>query len=139
MGMNCWTRSRGVKQQITQWQNPDLQVAKCSVCPKIIIIIICSVSQWLQKMEKLSDFVQQKACCGCNQSMYYMYLNCFSNSVYTHAAETRVEETKVEESNEDNWHRKYGHISVRSLQKLARDELVTGFDYMTRQKRSASA
>ena len=46
------------------------------------------------------------------------YLNCFSNSVYTHAAETKVEETKVEELNEDNWHQKYGHISVRNLQKL---------------------
>ncbi len=28
---------RGVVVQITQWQKPDLQVEKCSVCPKIII------------------------------------------------------------------------------------------------------
>ena len=32
-------------------------------------------------------------------------------------------------SREDLWHRQYGHLSVKSLQKLARDDLVKDFDY----------
>ena len=32
-------------------------------------------------------------------------------------------------SREDLWHRWYGHLSVTSLQKLARDDLVKDFDY----------
>ena len=30
---------------------------------------------------------------------------------------------------EDLWHYRYGHLSMKNLQKLARDELVEGFNY----------
>ena len=32
-------------------------------------------------------------------------------------------------SKEELWHRRYGHLGFKSLQKLAKDNLVTGFDY----------
>lgn len=34
-------------------------------------------------------------------------------------------------SKEDLWHRRYGHLGVENLQKLAKDNLVDGFDYYT--------
>ena len=34
-----------------------------------------------------------------------------------------------EGSKEDLWHRRYGHISVKNLQKLAREHLVEEYDY----------
>ena len=30
---------------------------------------------------------------------------------------------------EDIWHRRYGHLGVQNLRKLAKEELVDGFDY----------
>ena len=30
---------------------------------------------------------------------------------------------------EDKWHRRFGHLGMRSLQTLAKGKLVTGFDY----------
>ena len=33
------------------------------------------------------------------------------------------------ESKEEVWHRRFGHLGVRNLQKLAKDELVSGYDY----------
>ena len=33
------------------------------------------------------------------------------------------------EKGEDIWHRRFGHLGVASLQKIARDKLVTGFDF----------
>ena len=32
-------------------------------------------------------------------------------------------------SKEDLWHRRYGHLGVKSLQQLSRDNMVEGFDY----------
>ena len=34
-----------------------------------------------------------------------------------------------EETKEDAWHRRYGHLGVRNLQKLAKEKLVDDFDY----------
>ena len=36
---------------------------------------------------------------------------------------------QVQESKEDKWHRRFGHLGVRNLQKLAKEKLVNGFDY----------
>ena len=33
---------------------------------------------------------------------------------------------------EDIWHYQFGHLGTRSLQKLAKDQLVEGFDYNVR-------
>ena len=49
-------------------------------------------------------------------SLYY--LDCQSDHQQVHVA-----------TKEDVWHRRFGHLGARSLQKLARDELVEGLDY----------
>ena len=53
------------------------------------------------------------------------YLNCTTNGVYSNSADIRVEESK-----EDKWHRRFRHLGVRNLQKLAKEKLVHGFDYL---------
>ena len=37
-------------------------------------------------------------------------------------------------TNEDVWHRRFGHLGVRNLQKLARKELVKGYKFDTSQE-----
>jgi len=52
------------------------------------------------------------------------YLNCVTDRQQAHAADNQSQKTK-----EDVWHRRYGHLGVQTLQKLAKEELVDGFDY----------
>lgn len=52
------------------------------------------------------------------------YLNCLTDRQQAHAADNQSQQTK-----EDVWHRRYGHLGVQNLQKLAKEELVDGFDY----------
>ena len=33
------------------------------------------------------------------------------------------------DTKEDIWHKRFGHLGIGSLQKLAREDLVNGFDY----------
>ena len=52
-------------------------------------------------------------------SLYY--LNCKSS---------REQASPIkEESKENMWHRRFGHLGVQNLQRLARDKLVDGFDF----------
>ena len=53
------------------------------------------------------------------------YLNCCANRVSSNTAETQYSQ----ELKEDKWHRRFGHLGMRSLQTLAKGKLVTGFDY----------
>ena len=39
-----------------------------------------------------------------------------------------------EETRENLWHRRFGHLGAGNLEKLARGELVSGFDYYTSKK-----
>ena len=55
------------------------------------------------------------------ESLYY--LNCQTHH-QANAAKDRSPETK-----EDIWHRRYGHLGLQNLKKLAKEELVEGFDY----------
>ena len=41
----------------------------------------------------------------------------------------RVNVAKQPETKEDLWHKRYGHLGVSSLQKLANKNLVDGFDF----------
>ena len=54
-------------------------------------------------------------------SLYY--LNCQTDH-RAYAAKNRSPETK-----EDIWHRRYGHLGLQNLKKLADKGLVNGFDY----------
>ena len=51
------------------------------------------------------------------------YLNCLTDRQQAHAADNQNQQTK-----EDMWHRRYGHLGVQNLQRLAKEELVDGFD-----------
>lgn len=52
------------------------------------------------------------------------YLDCCTCHVYSNTVKAHPQSPK-----EDIWHRRYGHLGVRSLQKLAKEKLVLGFDY----------
>ena len=52
------------------------------------------------------------------------YLSCRPGSQKCHTAVDKGTETR-----EDVWHRRYGHLGTRNLQKLAKHELVNGFDF----------
>ena len=47
--------------------------------------------------------------------------------VYSVTDKLKQEECSL--SKEDLWHRRYGHLRVKSLQQLARDNLVEDFNY----------
>ena len=52
------------------------------------------------------------------------YLNC----VNSHAANPTVGNSNVR-SKEVTWHKRFGHLGVQNLQKLAKENLVDGYDY----------
>ena len=52
------------------------------------------------------------------------YLNCLTDRQQANAADKQNQQTK-----EDIWHRHYGHLRVQNLRKLAKEDLVDGFDY----------
>ena len=54
-------------------------------------------------------------------------LNCLNFHVRSFHSNTA--ETQVIESKEDKWHRRFGHLGEKSLQTLAKEKLVNGFDY----------
>ena len=55
-------------------------------------------------------------------SLYY--LDCL-----TSCQNVNIAENSHQGSKEEVWHRRFGHLGVRNLQKLAKDELVSGYDY----------
>ena len=52
------------------------------------------------------------------------YLECGTNCQQINTVENQSWESK-----EQVWHRRFGHLEVRNLKKLAKDRLVDGFDY----------
>ena len=56
-------------------------------------------------------------------SLYYLDYQKISRGQQINAAETKPE------SKECVWHRRFGHLGVRNLQKLARDNMVNSFDF----------
>ena len=52
------------------------------------------------------------------------HLNCQADNEQTNAAVNKSKVTK-----EDTWHRRYGYLGVRNLQKLAKEKLVDNFDF----------
>ena len=52
------------------------------------------------------------------------YLNCRSDSQRTYTAAERFPETK-----EDVWHRQFGHLGAKNLEKLVKHKLFDGFDF----------
>ena len=52
------------------------------------------------------------------------YLNCRPRFQKSHTVTDKSPETK-----EDVWHRRFGHLGARNLQKLAKHKLVDGFDF----------
>ena len=53
------------------------------------------------------------------------HLNCVQQSKGTNEAVL----CKAEDTKEAVWHRRYGHLGVKNLDRLAKDHLVEGFDY----------
>ena len=52
-------------------------------------------------------------------------LNCIDEQGTTHAATI----CSSVDTKEEIWHRRFGHIGMKNLQKLAADQLVNGLDY----------
>ena len=57
-------------------------------------------------------------------SLYYLDYQKISRGQQVNAAETKKPESK-----ESIWHRRFGHLGVRNLQKLARDDMINNFDF----------
>ena len=52
------------------------------------------------------------------------YLECHTNRQQINTVENQSQESK-----EQVWHLRFGHLGARNLKKLAKDQLVDGFDY----------
>ena len=57
-------------------------------------------------------------------SLYYLDYQKIARGQQVNAAET-----KKPESRQSIWHQRFGHLGVRNLQKLARDNTINGFDF----------
>ena len=60
---------------------------------------------------------------GC---LYYLDYQKIARGQQVNAAETKKPESK-----QSIWHGRFGHLRVRNLQKLARDNMINGFDFDT--------
>ena len=60
------------------------------------------------------------------------HLNCASQK----AVPAAMKYASSEDTKEHVWHRRYGHLGVNNLERLARDQLVDGFYYDTLKKPS---
>ena len=58
------------------------------------------------------------------------YLNCIGSTEGNEEHQTAMKcASKNDESKESIWHRRYGHLGTRNLEKIAREKLVDGFNY----------
>ena len=84
-----------------------------------------------QKLEKIIEFdesgcqvldAKKKLIAAGNRAGSLYYLNCLSS---------RNEQATVadQETKESIWHRRFGHLGIQNLQRLAREKLVDGFDF----------
>jgi len=57
-------------------------------------------------------------------------LEIFTTSIeYTSGINSNVADIQMQKYKEDIWHRRFGHLRERSLQKLAKEKLVDGFNF----------
>ena len=59
-------------------------------------------------------------------SLYYLDYQKITRGQQVNAAETKKPGSK-----QSIWHRRFGHLGVRNLQKLAQDNMINGFDFDT--------
>ena len=57
------------------------------------------------------------------------YLNCAGSNLSVKENHIAMKCTSTDRTKESIWHRRYGHIEARNLERIAREQLVDGFDY----------
>ena len=81
------------------------------------------MAQLVESSCKIVNASTQKLVATATRVGSLYYLDCQPGSQQVNTAESSRKEQV--------WHRRYGHLGVQSLQKLARDKLVYGLDYNT--------
>ena len=113
---------------------PDGKVKKCKLhdvlCVPALSYNLLSVSK-VTEAGKVTNFTDagcqivdscQKVVAVAVRVGSLYYLECLDSRQQVHTA-------SVEETKETIWHRRFGHLSAQNLQKLRRDQMVSGFDF----------
>ena len=57
------------------------------------------------------------------------YLNCTGSNLSVKENHTAMKSASTDRTKESIWHRRYGHLGARNLERIAKEHLVDGFDY----------
>ena len=64
------------------------------------------------------------------------YLNCAGSNLSVKDNYTAIECANTDRTKEQIWHRGYGHLGARNLERIAKEQLVGRFDYETKKESS---
>ena len=64
------------------------------------------------------------------------YLNCTGSNLSVKENHTAMKSASTDRTKESIWHRRYGHLGARNLERIAKEQLVHGFDYEPKKESS---
>ena len=64
------------------------------------------------------------------------YLNCARSNLSVKESHTAMKWASTDQKKESIWHRRYGHLGARNLERIAKEQLVHGFDYEPKKESS---
>ena len=64
------------------------------------------------------------------------YLNCARSNLSVKESHTAMKCASTDRRKESIWHRRYGHLGARNLERIAKEQLVYGFDHEPKKKSS---
>ena len=64
------------------------------------------------------------------------YLNCAGSNLSAKENHTAMKCASTDRTKESIWYRRYGHLGARNLERIAKEQLVDGFDYEPKKESS---
>ena len=64
------------------------------------------------------------------------YLNCAGSNLSVKENHTAMKGAITDRTKESIWHRRYGHLGARNLERIAKEQLVDGFNYEPKKQSS---
>ena len=64
------------------------------------------------------------------------YLNCAGSNLSVKEDHTALKCSSNDQKKESIWHRRYGHLGARNLERIVKEQLVDGFDYEPKKESS---
>ena len=64
------------------------------------------------------------------------YLNCAGSNLSVKKNHTAMKCASTDQTKESIWHGRYGHLGARNLERIAKEQLVDGFDYEPKKESS---